>query len=455
VSSTSRSSLLFSPVAPRRALAATALLCCAAADAAAQATQNPPPSAQSSAALSDPAAAQRLERLERENDELRRRMDLLAGEVERFSLGEIVPPVGASEHGLGPAASKVYGVQQGLSIGGYGEGLYQNFDSDNDSGGDAGKSDEADFLRGVLYFGYKFDERWVLNTEIEIEHADEIFLEFAYLDYLASPSLNLRGGLVLAPMGFLNEMHEPTTFLSARRPGVETVIIPSTWRENGVGVHGELGDFVYRSYIMNGFNGEGFTAGGLRGGRQKGSQALAEDIAWTGRVDWVGVPGLTLGASAYFGDSGQDKIAGADVGTSIVEAHVEWKWRGWHARALAAQAELDDVAELNALKGVVGDDSVGERLDGWYAELGYDLMALIAPSSSQSLTPFVRFETYDTQAEVPTGFASDPANDVDVTTIGVAWKPIEQLVFKLDYQDVDNEADTGVDQFNVALGYVF
>ena len=359
---------------------------------------------------------------------------------------------------MGPAASKVYGVEQGVSLGGYGEALYQDFESSRDDGS-SGTTDQLDFVRAVLYVGYKFNERWLFNSELEFEHAstDEsgsTSVEFAYLEYQQNEALNARGGLLLLPMGLINEQHEPTTFLSAKRPGVETVILPTTWRENGAGLLGELGDFDYKAYVVNGFDGAGFTAGGLRGGRQKGSAALAEDVAVVGRLDWNGVPGLTLGASGYQGDSAQD-LSGVDLDTTIYEAHLDWNWRGLCLRALVAEAELDDVAALNGALGLAGAASVGEQLEGYYVELGYDVLGALRPESGQSLSPFVRYEAYDTQAEVPAGFASNPANDVEITTVGLAYEPHHQIVIKLDYMDADNGAGSGQDQINIAMGYVF
>src|SRR5687768_10124997 len=138
---------------------------------------------------------QRLAEVEAQNRELERRIDLLAEEVQGFSLSEIITPLGPGRAGLGPAASKVYGIEHGVSLGGYGEFLYQNVESD---AGD----DTIDALRAVLYVGYRFDERWLLNSEIEFEHGgEETGVEFAYLDYLASDVFNVRAGLLLIPMG--------------------------------------------------------------------------------------------------------------------------------------------------------------------------------------------------------------------------------------------------------------
>lgn len=390
--------------------------------------------------------------------ELERRLEILAGEIEKMRIGEAAAAADESDYGLGPAASKIYRTERGLSIGGYGEILYQRFDDERDNGTASGRTDEFDLLRGILYFGYKWNDRWLFNTEIEYEHAGEaVSLEFSYLDYLWRPEANFRAGLVLIPMGFINELHEPTVFLGANRPQIERVILPSTWRENGFGLFGEAGPVAYRTYIVNGFDARGFTAGGLRGGRQNGGQSKAEDFAWVGRLDFTGVPGLLVGGSAYVGNAGQDLTSAGggsiDVGTTILEAHLEWRWRGLEFRALGVQADLDDVTALNAALGLTGNQSVGETLKGHYLQLGYDVLA--GRGSERALIPYVRWENFNTQDEVPSGFRANPANDIEILTAGFAFKPIEQLIFKVDYQDVDNEAETGVDQFNALLGYVF
>lgn len=390
--------------------------------------------------------------------EIERRLEVLAAEIEKMRIGEAAASADESDFGLGPAASKIYRTERGLSIGGYGEILYQRFDDERDDGVDAGRDDQFDLLRGILYFGYKWNDRFLFNTEIEYEHGgEEVAVEFAYLDYLWRPEANFRAGLVLIPMGFINELHEPTVFLGANRPQIERIIIPSTWRENGFGLFGEAGPVSYRTYVVNGFDASGFAAGGLRGGRQNGAQASAEDLAWVGRLDFTGVPGLTVGGSAYVGSSGQgiETPAGraVDVGTQIVEGHLEWRWRGLELRALGVQADLDDVAQLNAALGLTGSGSVGEKLKGYYLQLGYDVLA--GRGGESALIPYARWETYNTQDEVPAGFRANPANDVESLTLGIAYKPIEQLILKADYQDVDNEAGTGLDQLNVLLGYVF
>ena len=104
-----------------------------------------------------------------------------------------------------------------------------------------------DALRTVLYVGNRFSDDWLLNTELEFEHGTtdassgttdgegSVSVEFAYLEHLVNENHAVRGGLLLVPMGLVNELHEPTVFLGARRPEVERLILPTTWRENGLG----------------------------------------------------------------------------------------------------------------------------------------------------------------------------------------------------------------------------
>jgi hypothetical protein len=419
-----------------------------------------PLSAEEPPKAADPAAEQRLKELEQ-------KLDILTKEIESLRMGESAPAVPGAQPtlGLGPAASKVY-AKNGVSIGGYGEILYQNFSGTLQDGKPSNLTPTLDVSRAVFYFGYKFDSHFVFNSEIEYEHAvtasdkgGETEVEFAYLDWLSgNRAFNARAGLMLIPMGIINQLHEPPTFLGARRPDVETMIIPSTWREIGFGGWGDAGPFSYRLYLVNGLNSAGFAADGLREGSQEGSNALARDFAFTGRLDYTGLAGVLVGASFFTGNSGQGQVtpAGAsfDGRTTFVDLHLDAKWRGASFRALWAQSTVGDVVAINQANSLEGDESVGTRQTGWYAEAGFDVLSLV-PRSRMSLVPFARYEAWDTQASVPDGYARNPENDVTQWTAGVVFKPIPQVVVKVDGQWRKNAAQTGVNQFNVALGYEF
>ncbi len=388
--------------------------------------------------------------------ELERRLDAVTREIERVSLGADIVLADSSIHGFGPAASKVYQVNQGVSIGGYGEILHENFASEREDGVRSTTRDVTDALRAIVYFGYKFDERLLVNSEIEIEHANEAYLEFAYVDYMLTEHVGLRAGLLLAPLGLVNELHEPPIFLETKRSVTESRVIPTTWRENGIGLFGTAGSIAWRAYLMNSLNGAGFNASGLRGGRQRGTRALSESLALVGRADYVGFPGLLAGVSAFYGGTGQGRqLAGEEVVGNLLlwDVHADYEAYGFDLRAVLARASLDDARELNQLNALTGAAGVGDEMQGWYFEGGYNVLR--GTDSTHQLLPFVRYEEVDTHRSTVPGIAEDPAQDVDVLSLGAAWKPAPQVVLKLARQIHENGASTGLDQWNVQLGWLF
>ena len=115
-----------------------------------------------------------------------------------------------------------------------------------------------------------------------------------------------------------------------------------------------------------------------------------------------------------------------------------------------------DVEELSAqIAGAFNPTLTGQNLadglSGAYVELGYDVLNHVAPGSRQSLSPFVRWETIDTQDSLPDGFNAVSGRDNDILTVGLNYKPIDSVVLKLDYQDWDGPGD----RLQFLLGYVF
>ncbi|MGZ8151889.1 MAG: hypothetical protein ACXW0Q_03125 [Methylovulum sp.] len=393
---------------------------------------------------------------------LERKTDVLSQEVEKLRTNLAIPEEAKykSAYGLGPAASKVYQVGKGLSIGGYGEANYQTFVDDK-----TGK-DNADLERIVLYAGYKFTDRILFNSEIEFEHGTtgsgdedkgEVSVEFAALDFFIDPMANVRAGMVLLPMGFINQIHEPPFFFGNNRPEVERRIIPSTWREIGVGLFGAITpDLTYTAYVVNGLDAAEFTSNGIRDGRQAGSNAKAEDFGYVVRMDYApgALPGVSVGGSAYVGNSGQDQVfAGqkVDALTQLYEGHLQWKYRGLEFRALGSWGHIDDADVLSLAKG----QTIGSENYGWYTEVGYDVLPLLLPSTTQYLAPFFRYEQMDTIASAPTGFSDDGSKDRQIYQFGLQYKPIPNVVLKADYRNFTAKTGTLPDDFNLGLGFIF
>ena len=387
--------------------------------------------------------------------ELEQRIEILAEEVERLRSGEDerLDVDEARRLGLAPSAAATYAIDRGVSIAGYGEMLLENYADSS------GKTTQFDYLRAILYAGYRFNDRFLFNSEIEVEHAKEIYVEFAYVDFQATQNFGLRGGMLLVPMGLVNEFHEPTVFMGAERPVTENKIIPSTWRENGGGFYGAFDQVSFRFYVLNGFMGSKFNDGGLRGGRQKGYKALSSSIVYTGRLDITPTPGVFFGASFYTGDSGNRQVIlnGQEygVGTTIWDVHAQAQVRGFDFRALMARASLSDVAQLNESLGFTGNKSVGSGLAGQYVQIGYDLLSQVVGAGDVALSPYVRFENVDTQAEVPVGFMRNPSRNNNYFTFGIELKPNPGVVLKIDHMWVSNDANSGTNQFNINLGYAF
>jgi hypothetical protein len=312
--------------------------------------------------------------------DLESRLEVLTEEVrhlkERLALPETDEEL-ASFHGMGPAASKVYSKTSGLSLGGYGEFFFAA-----PTRGSESFTRTADLMRFITYVGYKFSEKVLMNTEIEFEHATtsanlagnsgSVSLEFSYLDLLLTKEFNFRAGNLLVPLGFVNEIHEPPFYRGNVRPAVETRIIPTTWRELGAGLHGELTEGLsYRLYAMNGLDARGLDETGVRGARQKGNRALWEDVAGTLAVDFD--RGLVrAGAGVFIGRAGQgqrfDGVAISPL-TTVAEGHVELRRGRFEGRALAAFTDITEAGALSVGLSNPGDPVViPDSQLGWYVE---------------------------------------------------------------------------------------
>jgi len=348
---------------------------------------------------------------------------------------------------------------KGVTVGGYGELTYNRKEGENA---------ELDVQRLVLLFGYKFDDRTQFITEVEFEHVKEVYVEQAFLQYSVSDNVNLRAGLMLVPMGIINEYHEPTTFNGVERPSIDGSIIPTTWRELGVGVSGRHNEasLRYQAYIFNGFSsttsdGNGnITAGkiggsnGLRGGRQKGAKSTMNNLNFSGKLDYYGLPGLRLGLSGYFGRTQSpadvEDIDGADVGLSMIGLDARYAYQRFTARGQFIHGSLTDTEAYNNVTG----SKLGSALQGYYLEAAYNLLP---QNKRQQLLGFVRFEDFDTHASVDGNLAKDLSYDRQEWTLGLSYKIAPGAIVKGDYQFKNNAVAGGskVNQLNFGIGVWF
>jgi hypothetical protein len=346
------------------------------------------------------------------------------------------------------------------SVGGYGEVHYTNATGANTPG-------VVNVRRFVLYLAHTFSEKLAVRSELELEDAKieggqaggEVALEQLYLDYLISPAFTMRAGLVLPPVGIVNEIHEPPTFNGVARPSFDRDVIPTTWREIGLGAVGAIpgsSGLSYRVYLVNGLKADGFSAAsGIRGGRQEGREASFANPSVTGRLEWAR-PGLRLGGSFWYGGSAnQDPLLGTgtfDNAVALVSADARYDVGPFMFRGVVANIA---VANADAIDAVYGTQ-VGSRIAGGYIEAAYNVLSALAPASAQRLNAFLRYENFDTQADVPAGVVKDEALARRITTFGLSYKPIYNVVFKGDYQLQRNRAGVGEGEvFALGVGYQF
>ena len=322
-----------------------------------------------------------------------------------------------------------------------------------------------DFHRFVLLFNHSFSPRIRFVGELELEHAfvegleeaGEIELEQAYLDFLLTRALNVRAGMLLVPVGIINERHEPPVFNGVERPFVDTVIIPTTWFDVGAGVHGEVGrGFRYRAFVMAPLNALEFNAEeGIRGGRQKGAEANVRNVALTGRGEYLGVPGLTVGASFWTGDS-SFAVPRLDTTVRVGEADARYQRDRLELRTQFAYVTVKDAARLNdALQLLTGvSPNIARAMRGFYTEAAYRIWNQGSP---RDLVAFARYENFDTQYKMPAGFLPLKQFDRDALVVGTTYYPDPDVAVKIDYVWLRNQSSTvkGANSFNIGLGWWF
>ncbi|WP_126456662.1 porin [Sulfuriflexus mobilis] len=337
------------------------------------------------------------------------------------------------------ASSGGHGGSGKTTIGGYGELHYNNLEA-----GDGTDTKEIDLHRFVVYFGHEFNERTRFVSELEVEHggveADgspldgEVEVEQAYVEFDINDEVSAKGGVFLLPVGIINETHEPPTFYGVERNPVESVIVPATWWAGGAAVTGNFANGLSADLALHSglqIPTTGSSAFRIRSGRQKISNANANDLAMTGRLKYTGIPGLELSGSVHYqNDISQVSGDGADEAT-LLEAHAIWNRGPFTAKALYASWDID---------GDAVEAADADKQDGYYVEGSYKL--------TKEFGVFARFNDVDGVR------VQDEFDQVDV---GFNWWPHEDVVIKVDYMDRenDNDSDRDVDGFNVGIGYQF
>jgi hypothetical protein len=344
---------------------------------------------------------------------------------------------------------------------GYGEINYQNYTRNR-------SQTQADLARAVIGLGHRFDEKTRFVSEFEWEHAvtsaddqGESEVEQFYVERSFTPQLAGRAGLFLIPSGLLNTSHEPTNYFGVTRNFVETAIIPTTWREGGIGVSGVTDyDLSWDVGITTGFNlakwdptsDEGKTSP-LGSIHQELQLARAANLSGYGALNWRGYPGLLLGGSIFAGKAGQEQpdFPSQDAVVTLGEAHARWTPGPFDLSALYARGHISNTAPYNET--IVGNPTpVPQDFYGWYGQAAWRAWQ----AGDYQLVPFVRYERFNTgwkYATLAEGLTPTPLPTESVTTLGASFYVTPNIVLKADYQWF--RVDTQSDRIQLGLGLNF
>ncbi|HJO12146.1 MAG TPA: porin [Gammaproteobacteria bacterium] len=353
------------------------------------------------------------------------------------------------------------------SVGAYGEALY----NDETSGA---STKELDVQRFVIFMAHEFNDKLRFFSELEVEHSfinddarspGAVELEQAYLEWDYATNHRVLAGMHLVPMGILNETHEPNTFYGVERNRIESRIIPSTYRVNGIKFAGQLGSgFSYDLGFHEGLFFESGNGGELsvRDSRQSGARAELDSPAYTGRLRYTGIPGLELGVSLqYQSDMTQDGSSRGNIGRDgvidvfdnpvddldglLTEAHIVYQQGAFGLRALYAQWDIDSRIEQVA-NNDLSNNGLGRDLQyGYYLEPSYRL--------NDKLGAFARFERTNERAGSNVGAAKDSVTDR--VLLGFNYWLTDNAVIKADYQFENDDKKRDLDGFNLGIGWQF
>jgi len=353
----------------------------------------------------------------------------------------------------------------GTTLGGYGEINYNSRTIADDA--TAATTPRIDLRRFVIFLGHKYSDDLHFYSELEVEHAvassedhGEVELEQAFIDYRLGDSASLKTGLFLIPLGILNETHEPPTYFGVERNFVETLIIPSTWREGGIGIYGEAGSGLRYDLGLT----TGFDAGkidnpntGIASAHQELQFASASDLSVYGALNYLGRPGLRLGGGVFTGNTGQDGasnplLRGVSARLTLWDLHGQYRAGNLELQAVYARGTLGDADKVSAALIAASADPTliaPKTFYGWYGQAAYHVWR----KNDADVAPFVRYERYNTQEKVAQGYTANPLNEETVTTVGANLNIHPQVVFKIDYQSFKTDRDKN--RYDLGLGYMF
>ncbi|MAQ63781.1 MAG: hypothetical protein CL503_00605 [Actinobacteria bacterium] len=298
----------------------------------------------------------------------------------------------------------------------------------------------------VLGMSSRLSKRLLINSEIALDYGGkvnggnnnntgEITMQQAWFDFKINDGLTQRTGIFMVPFGRTSSIYNSNHRDTTQRPLYLTYIVPSTWVDSGIGIHGVtryanwfksgkglIGtseyanmEIYYQAYIINGLDSSIDARNGLRNARPGFQQDNNGDKAVVTRLWASPMKGLEVGTSMYngnFDDNGRN-------GMFMLGADVFYKYDQYEVVAEVAMVNLD------------GIEDVPNKMSGSYLEVRADvlqkeLIRFLPMLESPSIKAFVRIGTVNTDKD--THYVTHRA------MIGFNFRPIKSIVYKCEYQ---------------------
>jgi len=423
---------------------------------------------------------QTVEQLRKEIEQLRADVERLRGLVETKGKEPTAPaattststaqPSGAPDNARIAVATKAQGGDLSgagnllrtdrITIGGYGD--FQFRQSSVSERADGGGTPTFQNTRLVLAIAAVLSEKQniVFNSEIEYEFGSrEIDVEQAFVEWKVRPEFGFRGGIIVPAIGRFNTYHDSYLNLATIRPLINQFIIPSAYRDAGIGIRGRFKlpnkmKLSYEADLVNGMQGVNADGDPTPFSRLLGQSSAAEPglIAFqaerrrkavVGRIGFSPIQGLEFGMSGYNGHFNKQGMAPQSVSILFIDG-------SYHRGSLIINGEYgrsnivggiqrkspappainpNDPSTITELAEFVAQRSPGQ--DGFYLEGSYKFPSPIAKRKLDEgayVAPVVRYEIVRLDRTIPNFYLNRSR-----TTVGLNIAPSSTVIFKLNY----------------------
>ncbi len=368
--------------------------------------------------------------------------------------GEENIPLGFGSTGSGKLIyAKPFLSAPKATIGGYADVMYNNLSRQNL---DNPSRNSFNQQRMVPFIYADITEHVKFATEIEMERGGtnapqgtdgSMQIEFAQIDYLVTEAINIRAGILLVPIGKFNLLHDSPLNDLVDRPMVSRIIIPSTWFEAGAGLYGTVypssqSKLDYEIYVVNGMSqtAGAITDQGVRNTRGSVSRDRDDNKAVVGRLAFSPRLGIEVAGSGFHG---QYKPANGSAAAGYIDiVALDWTLQRGPFEVIGESA-WSRISNNNAT-GTTGSGIGPAGMQGYYIQGNYhfmpDVLKKWAPShfsDASTFTAVMRWEHVDTDTDDRTRRTPNTLGnrrEMERLTLGLNFRPIEDTVFKLDWQ---------------------